>query len=943
MIPETIDGYSVVAIGESAFENNSLLVCVVIPDTVTSIGSWSFAECTNLQTINLSNNLVTLSKEAFLNCTSLTSIHIPKSLRETYYPFDGCSALRTVTFEEGITAILDTLFGNTGLTEITIPDTVTSIGANCFAECTNLQTVNLCNNLVSLGYCAFQDCTSLTSIYIPKSLTDIDTYGWNWWYPFDGCSALRTVNFEEGITAIPTALFANTGLTEITIPNTVTSIGERSFAECTNLQKVTIPDTVTFIGANCFAECTNLQTVNMSKNLVSLGYLAFRDCTSLTSIYIPKSLTDIDTYGWNWRYPFDGCSALRTVNFEEGITAIPTALFANTGLTEITIPDTVTSIGERSFAECTNLKKITIPDSVTYIGDYSFADCTALQEIDLPDSITDMGSGTFSGCTALTKVKLPSQRQNIMESMFEGCTALKEITLPETVTTIQKSAFKNCTSLETIHWSSSLTTIAENAFENCDALTQLEIPNTVTSVGNSAFYDCDGLTTVTIPNSVTSLGTYLFYDCDALTDVSLGTGITEIPKSAFRHCDELQQLVVPYRVMTIADSSFKDSVKFTEITIPRTTTTISTTAFSYPERLTIYGVSGTYAETFAGDHNITFVDHEVNATKVTLDQTELVINKGQTAKLTMAVTPESFTDEVTWKSSSTDVATVTDTGTVKAVGVGTATIKLTVGNVSASCKVTVRQPVTSISLNKTSLTMEALDTFTLTATVRPTDAYDQSYCWSSSDETIATVDENGLVTAHAKGTAVITASALDGSNVTRTCSVTVTNTAHVATQVSEMESDHDYPVNCTDFWVYRLQGASKLTVSFDSQTEMEDGFDYLYLYDAEGNTVGTYTGTELAGKTISISGDTLKIKLVSDASGTAWGFKVTEISADGTREAGDINEDGKVDTNDLVRLMKKISENAQDTYLDINGDGKVDTNDLIRLMKYLTDNSVEIH
>ena len=142
---------------------------------------------------------------------------------------------------------------------------------------------------------------------------------------------------------------------------------------------------------------------------------------------------------------------------------------------------------------------------------------------------------------------------------------------------------------------------------------------------------------------------------------------------------------------------------------------------------------------------------------------------------------------------------------------------------------------------------------------------------------VAEVTEDGLVAAIAKGTAVITATAADGSGVTRSCNITVSNNGFKVTDPSKMESDHNYPDACTDFWIYSIAGADNLKVTFDAQTK--DGFDYLLVIDGNGNQVGKYTGTELAGKTIAVPGDTVKIQLQSDDSGNEWGFKVTKVTA----------------------------------------------------------------
>ena len=736
-----------------------------------------------------------------------------------------------------------------------IPDSITSISASAFRDCSNLENVNLPKNLISIGNRAFFNCVSIRNIYIPKTLVEVDTYGWNWWYPFEGCSNLEKVEFEEGITQIPTGIFGDTGLKEAEIPDTVTSIGERSFADCANLEKVTF-----------------------SKNLKSIGNRAFVRCTKIEKINLPRNLTEVDTYGWNWWYPFAGCSNLEKVEFEEGITQIPTGIFGDTGLKEVEIPDTVTSIGERSFADCTKLEKIIFSEKIETINGRAFLGCSSLKSVSLPDSITSMDTEIFSGCTSLSSVKLPNKCVNITSSTFEGCTSLTEITLPDTVTTIQDHAFKNCTALKTINWSKSITDIQSYAFENCDALTKLDIPNTVTNIGTGAFYECGGFTDIAVPNSVKSLGSKVFENCDALTDVKLGTGITQIPTSCFEHCDALPSVVLPYRVSKVGDNAFKNCVELTEITIPRATTSISTSAFSYPAKMTVYGISGTYAETFANQQGMKFVDKAVRATNVVLDKTELTLNKGMKYSLTMTVTPATFTDEVSWKSTNVDVAAIAEDGTVTAKGAGQATIKVTVGDVSATCKVNVVQPVTSIYLNKTALEMTALDTYQLQASVYPSEANNKEVSWESSDEKVATVDENGLVQAKEKGTAVITAKAKDGSEVSRSCKVTVKNTAYVVTDISKLESTHNYENNCSDFWVYTKAGASALNITFNSKTALEEDFDYLYIFDKENKQVGKYTGTQLAGQTITILGDTVKIQLVSDDAGNAWGFKVDAIT-----------------------------------------------------------------
>ena len=794
--------------------------------------------------------------------------------------------------------------GNSRLRAVIFPDAVTRIGSNAFRDCKNLTSIQLPAGLTELGAMAFGNCVGITEITIPKGVAAarIDAYA-HGRGPFGNCANLSAVTFENGITRIPANLFSYcTGKIETELPDTVTEIEYNAF-EGSGLLSIRIPDTVTAIGNYAFNNCQGLTEIQLPAGLTELGTMAFGNCAGITEITIPKSVTAarIDAYA-HGRGPFGNCANLSAVTFENGITRIPANLFSCcTGKIETVLPDTVTEIGYNAFensglftiklpeklkkiqsyafAGCGNLSSIIIPGTVTSIESSVFSGCSALTTVRIPESVTEMGESVFKNCSSLYDVNLSSSCVNIKKSMFEGCSSLEKITFPDKVTTIEASAFLDCTALKEIVWSKALTAIEGSAFKNCSSLTEIAVPETVTSLGNQAFSNCDALTTITIPDSVTSFGTSMFYDCDALVTVNLGSGLTAIPKSSFEHCDVLESVTVPRRVTSIAADAFKNSVKFTSIFIPRSVTSIDSTAFSYPAKLTIYGVPGTYAETFANENSITFVAQQTGATAVALDQTTLSLAKGSSAQLKLTVTPENFTDAVTWKSADTSVATVSDTGLVKAVNNGSTVIKVTVGSVSASCKVTVVQPVTGISLNRTSLTLEALGTFQLTVRITPANAEDPRVRWSSSAPEIAAVSDTGLVTALKKGTAVITVTSMDGSNISRTCTVTVSNTAYICKTADELESPHNYENSCTDVWSYTLPGATELNVAFDTRTCMEDGFDFLYLYDANGTEIGKYTGTELAGKTITIPGDTVRIKMASDDSGNEWGFKA-QVRAD---------------------------------------------------------------
>ena len=671
----------------------------------------------------------------------------------------------------------------------------------------------------------------------------------------------------------------------IIVPDTidgypVVAIGEGAFRGNKYLTAILIPDCITSIGDYAFAD-TNLDSLVLPAELNSLGRCILSGNKGVTEIVIPKTLSSTGS-SYSNLIEGDGPFAesnVQKVTIEAGMTVIPEHLFhKNSTLTSVEIPDTVTEISRYAFAQ-TGLENIELPSSVTTLQYEIFSGGNLLQ-ISIPDSVTGMGNAIFQNCSKLQKVKLPKARYNISDYTFAGCTSLEEIQLPKTVTTIWPHAFDGCSSLKKVEWSDCLESIKDNAFKGCTSLTEIVIPNTVRELGNEAFRNCDGLEKIVIPNSVTTIGNGVLYDCDSLTNISVGVGISKLSESCFEHCDNLEKIVLPYTIKSIDKSAFKECIALKEITIPRNTSSIGTSVFSYPAKMTIYGVAGTYAEKYAGEKGIKFVAIDKKTEKVSLDKSEVTINEGQTVQLSLNVEPKDFTDEVSWKSTDSNIVTVSGTGVVTAKNTGTAKIKVIVGEQSVYCNVIVTQPVTSIYLNRESVSMEALETYQLKTSIYPENANNKEVEWSSSDEKIVKVDQTGCITALAKGTATVTGKTKDGSNLWDTCTVTVTNTACIAKSVDELESPHKYENNCSDYWIYSTESdGDTLQITFDPRTEVEDGFDYIHIYSSDGTEVGKYTGTQLSGATINVPGKSVKIKLVSDNAGNEWGFKVTNITS----------------------------------------------------------------
>ena len=820
-IPDTVT-----AIGKQAFLNNKTMMYVLIPDSVKSIGESAFKGCTSLLSVSIPDSVETIGNSAFEGCTSLGYAYLPNNAKYTVIEsrvFGKCSTLKEIELPDNITQIGALAFNECHLLEqVSFNEQITLIDDGAFRDCESITDLVLPQYVAELGWESFAGCDGITELEIPKSLKKASAFGYSGtarFGPFSECDNLSTITFQKGTKEIAEGLFGNcTGLKEIVIPNSIKKIGRAAFTWCSNLETVefsanlvdidevafyhcdklvisNFPDAVTRIGARAFEECNSLKEVILPSNLTELEWQAFASCSQIRKIEIPKFLKKAETWGDGWypkSGPFSDCNNLKEVVFQEGITKVADGLFGNcTGLEEIIIPDTVKEIGEGAFTYCSNLKKVKLPDGIEKIayvafrkctilenveipeglksiGAGAFVDCQSITEITLPDSISEMGDSVFQGCGKLEKVKLPLQLRKIEDYMFADCISLKEISFPQKLELIGIKAFCNCIMLDDLVLSQSISEINKSAFDGCEGLNKINLPKDVLYIREAAFRNCSTLTQVKMSNLVNYMGENVFENCNLLTDVILSAKLKVIPSQTFQGCSSLESIILPYQVETIGDDAFKNCTKLRKITIPKATTSISDSAFSYPDKITIYGVAGSYAEQYATENDIAFVAQEIATEEVTLTETELTLGRNTEYQLTAGLSPMDSTDEVTWSSSDENVAKVDQTGKIQAIAVGEAVITAKAGEKTATCKVTVNVPMTSIRLNKTSIELNSIgDSYQLQANYSPSDA-EGTIIWKSDDEGIASVDQTGKVTAVGKGTTTITASC---GNLADTCTV----------------------------------------------------------------------------------------------------------------------------------------------------------------------------
>ena len=623
-IPKTIRKVTITKqteIPAHAFKNCDFIEHITIPEDATSIGVYAFYNCKNLSS---------------LNSETAGTFAIPQGVAEiSNYCFDGCSLLEKVTM--GSTTSIGsyafrncaqlTSFNTENVNEINIPAGTTKIDTSAFQGATLITKVIVPDTVTSIGDGAFKDCAAIVEITLPfvgksensteyatvfgyvfgyatsSSSNGVNQYYYNkyYYYYYIPKTIIKVTITKQA--EIPAYAFKNCDFIEhITIPEDATGIGAQAFYNCSKLSTLNsetagtfaIPQNVAVISDNCFYQCALLQTATIG-NIESIGINAFYNCSSLTSfntenvneINIPASTTKIDTSA------FQGASLI----------------------TRVIVSDTVMSVGDGAFKDCSALEEIILPfvgkseTSTKYatVFGYIFGYTNSSSSNSVNQCYYDKNYYYYIPKT-IRNVTITKQTE-IPAYAFKNCDFIEHITIPQGATSIGTNAFYNCSKLSTLNSETAgtfaipqgVTTIPDSCFYNCSLLTNVNVLNNIT-IGTNAFYG----TGISKQLGLVYIGNYLYKyngtmptdyilsvrkgttdiyadalkDCTGLKKVILPEGFKAIRSGAFSGCTNLSEIVFSETLETIESQAFNKCSKLSTLTIPNSVTSIASSAFS---------------------------------------------------------------------------------------------------------------------------------------------------------------------------------------------------------------------------------------------------------------------------------------------------------------------------------------------------------------------------
>ena len=757
-----------------------------------------------------------------------------------------------------------------------------------------------------------------------------------------GGIAYKVLSYEDNTVEVARSSYSGSitipaQVTNNNVTYTVSSIGNLAFYNCSGLTSIEIPNSVSTIADQAFEYCTNLQSITIPSSVTSLGYRAF-----------------------------ENCSTLQTVNLSDGLI----------------------SIGVCAFQYCVKLQSIVIPSSVMTVSNYAFRDCIMLEKVTFySKTVPSAGDAVFNGISSSAVLRYPAgsdysswssyfaSTEEFATTIGGSCGTDVNWTYADGVLTISGSGAMNdftsdnlqpwkeyCESITTVLIQDGVTSIGNSAFCNCINLTSLTIGNDVKTIGELAFCNTK-LTNVVIPDCVTTIGSMAFQTCSELYSATIGSGVTYIGANAFRGCYEIETLVID------KNNSTYDSRENCNAIVETTTSTL---LFGSKNTIIPDGIITIGANAFICCATLT--DVVIPSSVTSIGDGVFMGCAGLTSVTSYATTAPELGENAFSEISSSAVLRYPAGSDYS-------------GWSSYFASTEVFGAVTGITLSASEAELKAGETFTLTATIAPEDAFVKSVTWSSSNEAVAIVDENGVVTAVAAGDAIITATANDGSGVSATCNVTVAeeqsgddvtydNTIYASdieaktgtqvllpicmdnvNEITALQFDLYLPEGITvvkdedDYHVMELSERATARHTFES-ADMTDGAIRVICYSTR-NTVFTGNAGEVMYVTVNVAEELadgeyeVLIKEIELTTPEEVAYNVPVTTSKITvfsYTKGDINDDGKISVTDITGLVNLILSGADYTEnraADVNEDRKLSVTDITGLVNLILNPATE--
>lgn len=856
-------GSALQSINDYAFANCIKLLSITYPASLDSIGNYAFSGCKILSSTSFqesSDHELKIKDASFKDCVALSEVRFPGQLSllgdNTY---QGCTALKDVVFSKNEQYQPALTIGSYTFAQCSLintfffPSRLTSVGNFAFTKCYRLTNLTFedSNEAIWLGSGAyynnyngkndddyddvykplFYNCP-LTSLYMGRNIDYTSYYGQA---PFSKQHILTDVRFSQAGTVTyckDDLLYKVNNCASLTLPESLTSIGDRTFAGMSKLRSIVIPNSVTAIDYSAFEDDTALESVRLSTSCPYLPKYMFSGCSGLKTITIPAVVNKMNDK------MFTNCTSLTTVIFDDAPEMIDMGYGSseeNNGLFR-DCPIETLYLGRRlsyntdqpsrsPFYSIAELKNLTLGKYLKVVDKYMFSYCTGLENVYIPDNITSINMWGFRGCSALKSVRFSENLSQIRDYGFSECVSLDNVTFPASMTSTSDNSFSNCSSLRNLDLGKNLLVIGPSAFENDSILSGVNIPETVYGLGVGAFKNCVSIPYVKIPKgALTTVSKESFKGCNGIEWISLSENITSLGENAFEGCTGIKY------VKSYAMTPPEGLVNFPSDVETNGTLFVPEDNDEYPDVLGDYQYSPTW-ENWGTFKRIT---ENTLLSSLTLNQSDAHLKACETLALAVTVGPDEATNKkVDWKSDDEAVASVSADGVVTAHKVGQTSIHAIAndgGGAKATCIITVDPTmVSSITLSQENLKIRKNHTVQLSAIVAPTNATNASFIWSSTNEDVAKVSEDGVISAIAPGDAVIKATSQDGSQVEVSCQVKVL-------PVLKGDSNDDDEINVVDAVNTVNYIFNKVTGTFAFEAADVNSDDHISISDVTGTT-----------------------------------------------------------------------------------------------------------